>query len=282
MAELSIKEMSSGYYGKPVLHDVDLEVDEPGIYVVLGKNGAGKTTFFRTVGGILRPLAGSINIDGKDPYNDYETRMRCVYLSHLSGVPTTMKVSGIMDLFTQLMDATGDDCRNVVEKLELQELMEKRFMQLSQGQKKRVSIAKCLLKERDVYLFDEPTSNLDPILAAEVRKTILEIARNKTVFYSSHNLYEAREIGKNVLIIDSGRIVYSGDIDEIPMGKYVIGIPSPDVLKVYPEARKEGRYYLIELDSPDDVNEVIGKLSSAGVRIREVREMSNPLEDLLK
>lgn len=282
MTEIKIEGMSSGYFGKTVLKDVNLELWEPGIYVVLGKNGAGKTTLFRTITGMLRQYSGSITIDGNNPFLDAETRQKCVYLSHQSGVPVTMKVGQILNMFSRILEADASAISKTIEDLELSDLMEKSFVSLSQGQKKRVSVAKCFLKPRDVYLFDEPTSNLDPTLAGDVRKTILGIAENKIVLYSSHNLYEAREIGKQVIIIDQGKIIYYGDIDSIPMGKYIIGIRSPDLPKVFPEAKLEGRYYLLELDSPDDVSGIIQKLAEAKVKVQEIREMSNPLEDILR
>ena len=208
---------------------------------------------------------------------------RCVPLSHQTAAPVTMTVSKIIDMFAELMEATEEEKEKTIKELSLDELMHKNYISLSQGQKKRVSISKCLMKEREIYLFDEPTSNLDPTLAAEVRKTILDIARNKIILYSSHNLYEAREIGKNVIVIDNGKIVYSGDIDNIQMGKYIVGVRSnDDVSKVFPEAKLEGRYYLIQLDSPDDVSNIIQKLAAANIKVREIKEMSNPLEDILK
>lgn len=274
--------MSTGYYGKRVLHDIDLSIDKPGIYVVLGKNGAGKTTFFRTVTGILKLYGGTLTIDGLDPYNHPEVRQKCVYLSHQSGVPVSMNVREIISLFTTLMEATEDDRERTVKLLDLDDLLDRSYMSLSQGQKKRVSLAKCLLRDRNIYLFDEPTTNLDPTVASEVRKDILGISRDQIVLYSSHNLYEAREIGKQVIIIDNGSIAYNGDIDKIPMGKYVVGIRAENLSSVFPEAKLQGRYYILELDSPDDVSTVIQKLAAANVKVQEIREMSNPLEDLLR
>lgn len=282
MTNIEAVKLSTGYYGKKVLHDFSLSIDKPGIYVVLGKNGAGKTTFFRTVTGILKLYEGTLNIDGLDPYNHPEVRQMCVYLSHQAGVPGSMEVHEIIDLFAKLMEAGEDDKERTVKLLDLGNLMDKSYVSLSQGQKKRVSLAKCLLRDRSIYLFDEPTTNLDPTVASQVRRDILNISKDQIVLYSSHNLYEAREIGKQVLIIDNGCVAYSGDIDKVPMGKYVIGIRADNITEVFPEAKLQGRYYILELDSPDDVSKVIQKLAAANVKVQEVREMSNPLEDLLR
>lgn len=282
MTKIEATGLSTGYYGKQVLHDIDLTIDKPGIYVVLGKNGAGKTTFFRTISGILKLFGGTLTIDGLDPYNHPEVREECVYLSHQAGVPASLSVREIIDLFATLMGAGNDGIDRTIKMLELGSLIDKSYVSLSQGQKKRVSLAKCLLRERSIYLFDEPTANLDPTVASQVRNDILGISKEQIVLYSSHNLYEAREIGKQVIIIDNGSIAYSGDIDKIPMGKYVIGVRADNLTEVFPDAKLQGRYYMIELDSPDDVSKVIQKLASANIKVQEVREMSNPLENLLK
>jgi len=282
MTRIEAVGLSTGYYGKEVLHNITISIDKPGIYVVLGKNGAGKTTFFRTITGILKLYGGTLTINGLDPYNHPEARQKCVYLSHQPGVPLSMSVREIIDLFATLLEAGEDEKKRAVKMLGLNDLMDKSFVSLSQGQKKRVSIAKCLLSDRSIYLFDEPTSNLDPIIASEVRKDLVGISRDKIVLYSSHNLYEAREIGKQVIIINNGTIAYKGDIDNVPMGKYVIGIRAENLLDVFPEAKLQGRYYTLELDSPDGVSAVVQKLVAANIKVQEIREISNPLEDLLR
>ncbi len=282
MTRIEAAGLSTGYYGKTILHDITISIDKPGIYVVLGKNGAGKTTFFRTITGILKLYGGTLTIDGLDPYSHPEAREKCVYLSHQSGVPLSMSVREIIDLFATLLEAGEDDRKRAVKMLGLDDLMEKSYVSLSQGQKKRVSLAKCLLSDRSIYLFDEPTTNLDPIVASEVRKDLMSISKDQIVLYSSHNLYEAREIGKQAIIINNGTIAYNGDIDKVPMGKYVIGIRADNLLDVFPQAKLQGRYYMLELDSPDDVSTVVQKLAAANIKVQEIREMSNPLEDLLR
>jgi ABC-type multidrug transport system ATPase subunit len=99
MTRIEAVGLSTGYYGKEVLHNITISIDKLRIYVVLGKNGAGKTTFFRAITGILKPYGGTLTIDGLDPYNHPEAMQKCVYLSHQSGVPLSMSVKEIIDLF---------------------------------------------------------------------------------------------------------------------------------------------------------------------------------------
>jgi ABC-2 type transport system ATP-binding protein len=136
------------------------------------------------------------------------------------------------------------------------------------------------LRERPVYLLDEPTSNLDPKVAREIRALILDASRDKLVLYSSHNLFEAREIGRFVLLLRQGRLALFDRIENLRGSRYVVGIrvvaPSP-ALDGLP---RRGEYYLREVAGPDQVPELVRQLVSAGVQIREVREMENPLEEL--
>ncbi|HEV8050200.1 MAG TPA: ABC transporter ATP-binding protein [Thermoplasmata archaeon] len=271
--------MSSGYHGKRVLEDVSFVVEEPAIYVVLGPNGAGKTTLFRTIAGILPPYAGAVEIDGVDIALP-AARTRLQYLSHIDGIPDALRVEEALRFYAGVEGVTEGDVQRVVKLLGIEELRHRYFAELSQGQKKRVSIARVFLQERGIYLLDEPTSNLDPKLAREIRDLVLGLSQNDLVLYSSHNLFEAKEIGKYVLALRNGRVGYFGLLSELKPAKYVIGIRAEGADGILPASSRKGEYYLQELAGPEEVPKLVAELAAKGVRIREVKEMENPLEDL--
>jgi ABC-2 type transport system ATP-binding protein len=273
--------VSSGYSGRKVLEDISFRIDEPAIYVVLGPNGAGKTTLFRTLAGILKPYSGRAEIGGY-PSESQKAREQLDYLTHIEGIPEGMSVINALRFYANIAGATETDVTRVIELLDLKDLSAKRFGQLSQGQKKRVSVGRIFLKEKKVYLLDEPTSNMDPKMASEIRELILRLSKNKVILYSSHNLFEAREIGSKVIVIKQGKLAMFGNISEIKTEKYTIGIRTLGVGEVPYSIGKEGDYYLFELPGPEDVPDLIAKLSGKGVQIREVKEMQNPLEELFK
>jgi len=198
------------------------------------------------------------------------------YLSHIDGVPDGLRVEEALRFYARVEGASDADVARVVGLLGIQELCPRFFSQLSQGQKKRVSIARVFLRERGIYLLDEPTSNLDPKLAREIRDLVLDLSRNDLVLYSSHNLFEAREIGKYVLALRDGRVGYFGPMNELRPAKYVIGIRADRAEGALSTAAKQGDYFLQELSGPEEVP----KLIAEGVQIREVKEMENPLEHL--
>ena len=269
----------SGYYGRKVIDGISFKIDKPGIYVVLGPNGAGKTTLFRTIAGILRPYSGKVEINGM-PSESQEARQQLDYLTHIDGIPDGMRVGEVLRFYCDAENGTDEDIIRVIKLLDLDQLKTRYFTQLSRGQRKRVSVARIFLREKSVYLLDEPTANLDPKIAKEIRELVLGLSKNKIVLYSSHNLFEAREIGNEVLAISKGKLAMFGKIDEIKTQKYVIGIRATHEEQILGAIKKEGDYYLFDLQGPDDVPKLVSELVSKGVQIREVKEMQNPLEEL--
>ena len=277
--EIECRSVSAGYFGSHVLHQVSFRITEPSIYVVLGPNGAGKTTLFRTLAGILQPYEGEVVI-GREPVAHQSARDRLHYLTHLDGMPDGLTVREALEFFARAEGAQSRDVDRVLDQLEIRALSEKFPSQLSAGQRKRVSVARVFLRERSIYLLDEPTANLDPKVAREIRELILKLSREKIVLYSSHNLFEAREIGRYVLVIKSGQIFRFDRIENVRGSRYVLGIrvlqPSPALASF----DHEGEYYLRELSGPEEVPAILRELMAQGVQIREAREMENPLEEL--
>ena len=278
-AAITCRSVSAGYDGNRVLRDVSFSIEKPAIYVVLGPNGAGKTTLLRTLSGILQPYEGEVTVSGV-PIDRPAARDQVHYLSHMDGIPDGLRVREALRFYARVERAADADVERVLDLLEIRSLAGLFLTQLSAGQRKRVSVARVFLRERSVYLLDEPTSNLDPKVAGEIRSLILKLSREKVVLYSSHNLFEAREIGRYVIAIKSGELTLFRRIDELRSAHFVVGIrtlePS-DALADYP---RQGDYFLRELSGPDEVPGLLRDLESRGVKVRELREMGNPLEDL--
>jgi ABC-2 type transport system ATP-binding protein len=280
MHTLELSGVSSGYGGKEVLHDIGLKISEPSIYVVLGPNGAGKTTLFRTMCGILEAQRGSVRFDGSEVFDSSEARRRMIYLSHLNALPEEMTVLQSLRFFSEIEG--GGDITHVVDALHLEPLLNKKISDLSQGQKKRASIAKVFLRDRDLYLLDEPTASVDPKISREVREYLLGLSKDKIVLYSSHNLYEAREIGTYILLIKDGTIKFYDKITNLQRGKRRYGIKSPDDLTKMIGAELSKGYYIVDLDAPEQAGAMVRDLVERGAVVTEMRELDNPLEELFE
>jgi ABC-2 type transport system ATP-binding protein len=282
MHTLELKHIDSGYENKNILHNISFKAKESSIYVVLGPNGAGKTTLFRTIAGILEPSKGEILLDNENinlPQNK-EMRKRINYLSHYDALPEEMTVYGALKFYE---DMEGGDADSVMETLNLEELKNKKIIDLSQGQKKRVSIAKIFLRERDLYLLDEPTANLDPLVSKELRDIILKLSKDKVVLYSSHNLYEATDIGGNLILIKNGTVGQSGKISEIKSKGYRYGIrASKDISKIVDAKIGEGGYYVLTVSDPKEAGAALKKIIGKGITVTEMRRLDNPLQELFE
>ena len=277
--DVTCRSVTSGYLGSRVLREISFRIEAPAVYVVLGPNGAGKTTLFRTLAGILLPYEGEVRIGGR-PAQDQRSRNRMHYLSHLDGMPDGLRVREALEFYARAEHADSTDVDRVLDLLGIRELSERYLSRLSAGQRKRASIARIFLREREIYLLDEPTANLDPGAAREIRNLILRLSQDKIVLYASHNLFEAREIGRYVLVIRDGRLALFDQLQNLRGTRYVIGVRLLERSEAVDGWDREGDYFLRTLPGPEEVPKLVEGLLARGAKVREVREMDNPLEDL--
>jgi ABC-2 type transport system ATP-binding protein len=272
--------VNAGYNKETVLRDVSLTIQEPSIYVVLGPNGAGKTTLFRTIAGILEPFSGEVVFDGENVTSSREVRKRINYLSHHNAIPEEMTVYNALTFYANMQGGSADE---VLALLHLQELRDKKVSDLSQGQKKRVSVAKVFLRERDLYLMDEPTSNLDPGYSKEIRDILLQLSKDRIVLYSTHNLYEASDIGTDLILIKDGTIALTEQISNIKLKDYRVGIKATtDISQIVDAERGEQGYYVLTVSSPEEAGRILKTLIEHGVLVTEMRQLENPLQELFE
>lgn len=280
MQQLELQDLSAGYGLEEIIHKINLKLTEPSIYVVLGPNGAGKTTLFRAISGILKPFSGQVRLDNFDLFNSKEARQKVAYLSHLNALPEEMTVYNALKYYA---DIEGGDVEHVIDVLNLNDLRNKKFSSLSQGQKKRASVGKIFLRERDLYLLDEPTSNVDPKISKEIRQLLTALSKDKFVLYSSHNLYEAREIGTYLIVIKNGALTYFDRIENVKTKQYRVGFKTlNDISKILPNSKLENGYFVITVQSPEEVAEIVDKVVAKGAKIIELRELDNPLQEFFE
>jgi ABC-2 type transport system ATP-binding protein len=280
LQKLELIELTSGYGAEEIIHKISLEIVEPSIYVVLGPNGAGKTTLFRTIGGILKPFSGQAKFDDVNLFSSKEARRRIAYLSHLNAIPEELTVFKALKYYA---DIEGGDVEHVLDLLNLGDLKDRKFSSLSQGQKKRVSVGKIFLRERDLYLLDEPTSNVDPKISKEIREILMRLSRDKFILYSSHNLYEAREIGTYLILIKNGELKFFDKITNVKTSRYRVGIKTlNDVSRLLPEAKFENGYSVVTVNNPKEVAQIVNNLVQGGGELVEIRELDNPLQEFFE
>lgn len=213
-------------FGKVTAVDnLNLQVPAGALFGLIGPNGAGKTTTLRMLAGLLEPTAGEIALNGRTANHDWrELRRQIGYMPDFFGVYEDMLVWEYIDFFARCYDLPAARRRQVTDELlDLVDLAEKRdaYVQtLSRGMRQRLCLAHALVHDPQVLLLDEPASGLDPRARVEMRELLRELgAMGKTVVVSSHILAELAELCDSVGIIEKGRLVVSGSLDEI--GRHV-------------------------------------------------------------
>ncbi|HHH30848.1 MAG TPA: ABC transporter ATP-binding protein [Polyangiaceae bacterium] len=206
------------YGTRQVLHDVTFDVHQGEIFGFIGPNGAGKTTTIRIMATLLEPMAGRIEIDGIDVTMDPEQVRRLIgYMPDHAGVYDRITVREYLEFFADayripslgVVDA-------VVELTDIGALQNQLVATMSKGQKQRLQLARILLHDPKVLILDEPASDLDPRARIEIRDLLLDLqSLGKTILLSSHILSELADVCTSVGIIERGRMVVSGPIDEI-------------------------------------------------------------------
>jgi len=202
-----------GSRGVKALDNVTFEVPPKSVFGFLGPNGAGKTTTIRILGTVLTPTAGTIRIDGHDLRKEalkVKERLglmpdEVLYYPTLTGLQHLVYYASFYGIRRSEARKRG---RELLEQVGLGDAPGKKVKAYSHGMRKRLSLAQCLLNDPDVMIMDEPASGLDPQGMRYYRDYIRWLAREgKTIFLSSHMLYEVEQLCERVGIIDRGKIV---------------------------------------------------------------------------
>jgi ABC-2 type transport system ATP-binding protein len=212
----------SRFFGKVLAVDnLNLQIPKGMLYGLIGPNGAGKTTTLRMLSGLLEPSEGEILLNGEVVNGDWrQMHYRIGYMPDFFGVYEDMLVWEYLDFFARCYKLPSGRREKVVQELlELVDLTRKReaYVQtLSRGMRQRLCLAHALVQDPDVLLLDEPASGLDPRARVEMRELLRELgAMGKTILVSSHILTELADLCDALAIIEQGRIVASGTLDEI-------------------------------------------------------------------
>ena len=212
---VELKNVKKNYGSKEAVKDLSFQIKENEILGLLGPNGCGKTTTIGMMLGLLKPTSGEILIDKrKIEENRIEILKKINFISPYIELPKKLSVKQNLIVYGKLYDVKDLNNRieYLVEKLRLEELLNKITGELSSGQKNRVSLAKALINNPKVLLLDEPTASLDPEVGDYIR-TFLENykkERNISILLASHNMDEVKRLCKFVLMMKEGRIIDKG------------------------------------------------------------------------
>ncbi|MCV2894770.1 ABC transporter ATP-binding protein [Lentibacter sp. XHP0401] len=214
MTLLSVNQMKTSIGQYHVLHDVTFDVPEGGVFVLLGRNGAGKTTTLRSIMGLWTPSANSVHFKGEDISGLHASD---IARKGIAFVPENMGVFGGLTVEENLVLATAKgkfDATRLKRIYQLFPALEqfwtKQAWSLSGGQKQMLAVARAIIEPRALILIDEPTKGLAPSIIDAMAEAFLEIGETTTILLVEQNFNFAKRLGRDMAVIDDGRIVHTG------------------------------------------------------------------------
>lgn len=201
--------------------DVSFEAHAGQIFGLLGPNGAGKTTTLRILSTVLRPTSGVAQINGLDVVTQAaQVRRQIGFISANTGVYDRMTAWEMVSYFGRLYGLTGDQLHErmelVFDMLQMNNIRDLLGAKMSTGMKQKVSIARALVHDPPVLIFDEATVGLDVLVARSLIRTVAELRdHGKCIIYSTHIMREAEKLCDSIAIVHRGRVLARGSLDEL-------------------------------------------------------------------
>ena len=295
---ISVKDLSKSYAsGFKALSDIDLDIRRGEIFALLGPNGAGKTTLIGIICGILVPTQGKVTVDGHDIVKDYRAARSLIGL-----VPQELHTDAFESVWATVSFSRGlfNKPKNpayvekVLRALSLWDKKDNKIMTLSGGMKRRVLIAKALSHEPQILFLDEPTAGVD----VELRKDMWQVVRDLrdsgvTIFLTTHYIEEAEDMADRIGVINKGEIILVEDKNELmrKLGKKQLTLQLQQKLTAIPaelanfrlSIGEDGGTLIYDYDTKAErtgVATLLGELSRAGLRIRDLQTTQSSLEDI--
>ncbi len=301
--EVIVSGLTKRFDDLTAVNHIDLNVPEGSIYGLLGPNGAGKSTTIRLLCTLLRPDEGTASVGGFDIIESPVKVREITGVLPEEGNHTlyqTLSAYENLEYFGKLYGIPEDEIPPRIEELlsfmGLWERKDDPAGDLSTGNRQRLALCRALLHRPKVLLLDEPTSALDPVAAKKVRELILSLAEKykQTFFINSHNLAEVQRICDRIAIIDEGKILLSGDTQELrsrlqASQNYKIRVANDlegallvaKSMNFVKSVEKEVDSIIVTIEDPDSSNSVLMQsLLSKGIKIIEFAEEEATLEDL--
>ncbi len=297
---IEVRNLRKAYENVLALDNVSFEVGEGEAFAFLGPNGAGKTTTIKILMGFIYPDLGYAKIFGKDVIrHGKKIRKRIGYLPEEMGFYDQLSAYENLNFFARLFGIPkAEREKRIEELLERVGLLERKdspVREYSHGMKQRLGIAQSLINNPDLLIYDEPTSGLDPRSSYEIRELIKGFVKEgKTLFLSSHLLYEVQQICRTVAIINKGKIVVKDEIKNL--SKMISGrsikvtirclnlneelVDRAKKVKGVRRVRTDGNNLIAMVEDEETIASMISSMVKAGGKITSVKEESPGLEEI--
>jgi ABC-2 type transport system ATP-binding protein len=277
-----VEELRKEYGGFEAVTGSTFTVDSGEVFGIVGPNGAGKTTTLKMIAGLVEPTEGTVSVAGMDA-GDPDMRRNLGFLPEESPLYEEMTGRSYLHFFADLYDVPDDVAEerihDALDRLDL-EHRERKIGDMSKGMKRKVAIARALVNDPDVLVFDEPASGLDPLTTNYIIDFTRELAAGgRTVLFSAHNLFHVEDVCDRVAIMNHGDVIARGTLEEI---RETYGETEYHVftsVEVPGSVQKNGRFRSV-VDEMTDVEALRTAAEERGGEIEDIRTVDPSLEDI--
>ncbi|MDO6435128.1 ABC transporter ATP-binding protein [Flavitalea sp. BT771] len=284
---IKVEKLSHRYSSQWAIRDIGFEITKNGIYGLLGSNGAGKSTTMNIMCGVLKQTEGNVYVRGVNMRdNPVEAKRRIGFLPQKPPLHTDLTVEEYLKYCARLRHIPSREMdkavASVMDRCAIAHFRRRLIRNLSGGYQQRVGIAQAIIHNPEFVVLDEPTNGLDPNQIIEIRALVKEIAEQRTVILSTHILSEVQATCDYIRMIEQGRVVFAGTVDEfdnyiVPSTLIVtmISMPPAEELRSIPGVvgveELGGPKYRLKFSDGQDVKERVVETSVArGWRLTEI------------
>jgi len=279
---ISVRGLEKRYGDVTAVDGVSFEVDAGEVFGLVGPNGAGKTSTLKMLCGLVEPSAGDVTVNGFDA-SETEMRRSLGFLPEESPLYDEMTPRGYLRFFADLYDvdreAANERIEAALDRLDL-DARDRPVGDFSKGMKRKVAIARSLVNDPDVLVYDEPASGLDPLTTNTVVEFTRELADDgKTIVFSAHDLHHVESVCDRVAIMRDGELAATGTLADI---RDEHGDVSYRVFTDVPlaDSGPAGDRHVTEVDSMADVEALRAEAGDAGGEVVDIRTEESTLEDV--
>ncbi len=258
------------------------EVADGEVFGIIGPNGAGKTTTLKMLAGLLDPTDGEATVAGYDA-SETEMRNHLGFLPEESPLYEEMTPLTYLEFFADLYDVPAAEAErrmhDTLDELDL-EHRERQLGDMSKGMKRKVAIARSLINDPDVLIYDEPASGLDPLTTNYIIEFTAQLAtEGKTIVFSAHNLFHVESICDRVVIMNEGEIVARGDLAQLQADHGQTTYHVYTTVELEDSVRENGRFRRV-VETMDAVDRTREEAQAAGGEVVDIRTEESSLEEV--
>ena len=287
---LVVHDVKKSYGDKTVVDGISFEMNHPGVFGLLGTNGAGKTTTIRMILGILKKDSGEINWNGKKVERK---NVNFGYLPEERGIYPKIKIIEQLTYFAKLKGMkeapAKEEIKKWAEKLKVSDYLEMTAEKLSKGNQQKIQFIASILHSPELIILDEPFSGLDPVNTELLKNVIIELVKEgKYIIMSSHQMSSIEEFCTEVLILNKGKTVLQGNLNDIKskypanrisviVDRNIDNIIKDLALEIYIE---KDNNYEIKIQSEEDGYKLFKQLSNQDVTVTKFEIKKPSLNDI--